>query len=649
MNRALILVLLLLSLLPMTTSFADERLELVSYTWGTIESPMPVRPGYEDVPLTVMVQNLHSYQVIGIYATLVLEPPFHNKTGGNLVSAAYGPVVPPGAAVPLTFRIDVDEDAIPGLYTLRLIVSYYDSVYSEMETSFNLTLPIELPKGLKLVTAEWGSSSQPMKPVPNDKAVPLLLLISNLDSNPVSGVTLDISLPDGFSGPGGERKVSTTISLIQGGQTTYSTFYIDLDKELEPSEYMFNLSITYFDFWHGKYAQEETFDLRVYPKPDLSLSAHETTVYLGSIAKLNLLVKNIGTSKVFDILPNLQTEGLVPISAPSEPLPELPPLSSANFTFSLYAPTNLPSGPVPIGISVSYKDERGVLKSKNIITYITTLSRTSTVKLEPSTTEILYKRMNEVRLKIVNLSEEPMYDAELTLTPPTSVSLFVKEGVGPWKFSYIGPNEDKVITLHVLPLTQTDSVAVVTATLIYKDRQGLTKTHNDALLFRLKGFPDIKLVSWKASPSPAYNGSKLTISGSLLNKGTQQAYYTRIYLEASSPFIAGHLSDKYIGDLPLNSLTPFSLQLGLDKNTAAGTYTLNLVFEYMDVMGNEYRLTWPISVDVVQASQRIEVSTTTQPGLFDLNTMLTIALAALLILALIWGYRRGKREEVEIS
>jgi hypothetical protein len=302
-----------------------------------------------------------------------------------------------------------------------------------------------------------------------------------------------------------------------------------------------------------------------------------------------------------------------------------------------------------MAISVSYKDERGALKSESIITYITTLSRTSTVKLEPSITEILYKRMNEVQLKIVNLSEEPMYDAELTLTPPSSVPLFVKEGVGPWKFSYIGPNEDKVITLHVLPLAQMDSVAVITATLIYKDGQGLTRTHNDALLFRLKGFPDIQLVNWKVSPSPAYNGSKLTISGSLLNQGTQQAYYSRIYLQASPPFIAGQLSDKYIGDLPLNSLTPFSLQLGLGKRAATGTYTVNLVFEYMDVMGNEYRLTWPVSVDVVQATQKVEVGTTPQPSPLNLNTMLTFALAILLILALIWGYRRGKREEVEIS
>jgi hypothetical protein len=649
MKRALILVLLLLSLMPVATSFADERLELVSYTWGTLESPMPVRPGYEDVPLTIMIQNLHSYQVIGIYATLVLEPPFHNRTGGNLVSAAYGPVVPPGAAVPLTFYVDVDEDAVPGLYTLRLNVSYYDSVYSEMETSFNLTLPIEPPKGLKLITAGWGSPSQPMKPVPNDKAVPLFLLILNLDSNPISGVTLELSLPEGFSGPEGERKVNTTIPMIQGGQTAPSTFYLDLDKELEPSKYAFNLSIAYFDFWHVKFTQEETFSLRVYPKPDISLSAEETTVYLGSIAELNLMVRNTGSSKVFDVLPNLQTEGLIPISAPNEPLPELSPLGSANFTFSLYAPTNLPPGPVPMAISVSYKDERGALKSESIITYITTLSRTSTVKLEPSITEILYKRMNEVQLKIVNLSEEPMYDAELTLTPPSSVPLFVKEGVGPWKFSYIGPNEDKVITLHVLPLAQMDSVAVITATLIYKDGQGLTRTHNDALLFRLKGFPDIQLVNWKVSPSPAYNGSKLTISGSLLNQGTQQAYYSRIYLQASPPFIAGQLSDKYIGDLPLNSLTPFSLQLGLGKRAATGTYTVNLVFEYMDVMGNEYRLTWPVSVDVVQATQKVEVGTTPQPSPLNLNTMLTFALAILLILALIWGYRRGKREEVEIS
>ena len=95
MKRALLLV-LLVALSSFAYANAEERLEVVSAFWGTPDQPVDVRPGDEKVPLTLVLQNKYSYMIIGIYAELTLPEGFHNITGGNVASAAFGPSLPPG-------------------------------------------------------------------------------------------------------------------------------------------------------------------------------------------------------------------------------------------------------------------------------------------------------------------------------------------------------------------------------------------------------------------------------------------------------------------------------------------------------------------------------------------------------------------------
>ncbi len=115
---------------------ASFRVEQV--VWGTSsEDQIDVTPGDSDVPLTVYVRNLSNHTIKGIYATLHLEYPFTNTTGG-LEAAAVGEAVHPGEAlqpvsveeVPpatsfyMTFRLNIDQDAKAGSYTYPMTIEY---------------------------------------------------------------------------------------------------------------------------------------------------------------------------------------------------------------------------------------------------------------------------------------------------------------------------------------------------------------------------------------------------------------------------------------------------------------------------------------------------------------------------------------------
>ncbi len=650
MKKSLIFLIALL-LLPCFTANAYERLELVTYTWGTVDNPMDVRPGYSNVPLTALIQNLYSHYITGVYAKLYLPPGFHNSTGGNITYAAYGPSLPPGTAVPLTFTLNVDSDVKPGNYTFYMKVTYYDTVYTEMESEFNLTLKVEEPKGISILNVGWGSPSQPLKPVPNSKSVPLYIWITNLDKKPISGVKLELHLPDGIHGPNGDRNVTSTIPVIEAGQSTYATFLVDIDEDVQAGEKTFNLTVTYRDFWLSEYRQVESFKLKIYPKPDVDLFAKEVSVEQGSIAKLSLTVVNNGDEPVYDVLPSLNAESLIPVRAPTDPLSELSPKTSHTFSFEVYIPSNLPPSTIPVSFTVSYLDSRGLNHVKSILTNVNVLTRSDLISISLSTTEIKYRRENELILTIVNTSDEPIRDLEVRLTLPSSLPIYVREGIGPWKFNYVPPKGNTSITLHVIPFAQTESTAPLTVTLTYRDPNDLSRSEVHTLLTYLKGYPDVELVNLKVSPQPAHNGSKVVISASLLNEGTQQAYYSRVRVEASYPFIVGYTGEKYIGDLPVNSPTPFSFPLYVANDAKPGSYKVSLRFRYTDTLGNEHEKSWSIKIDVttmeVTESHREQ---TIFSLLLSYENLTIVILAILLIITVIWGYKRGKgKEELEIS
>ena len=650
MRKPLILLTILL-LLPCFTVSAYERLELVTYTWGTIDNPMDVRPGYSNVPLTILIQNLYSHYITGVYAKLYLPPGFHNSTGGNITYAAYGPSLPPGSTVPLTFTLNVDSNVKPGSYTFYMKITYYDTVYTEMESEFNLTLKVEEPKGISILSVGWGSPSQPLKPVPNSKSVPLYIWITNLDKKPISGVKLELELPEGIHGPNGDRNVTSTIPVIEAGQSTYATFLVDIDENIQVGEKTFNLTITYHDFWFSEYHQAESFKLKVYPKPDVDLFAEEVSVKQGSIVKLNLTVMNNGDESIYDVLPSLKAESLIPIKVPTDSLSELPPKTSHTFSFEVYVPSNLPPSVIPISFAVSYSDSRGLNNVKSMLTNVNVLTRSDLLKVSLSTTEIRYQRENEVLLTIVNTSNEPLKDLEAQLSLPSSIPMYIKEGRGPWRFSYVSPKSNVSMALHIIPFAQTETTVPITVTVTYRDSNDLSRSEVHTLLIYLKGYTDIELVNLKISPQPAYNGSKVIISASLLNEGTQQAYYSRVKVEASYPFIiVGYPEEKYIGDLPVNSPTPFSFQLYVANDAKPGSYEVNLKFKYTDTLGNKHEETWSIKIDVttVRVTESHREQAVISPFL-SYENLTIIVLVVLLVITIIWGYRRGERkEELEV-
>ena len=134
---------LLFSLISFRTEILQVRCdEYVEFkvsrvAWGdNIDSPIKAYPGDSEVPLTVEVQNLSPDKTIkGVMATLLLDNSSFTDIYGNRNASATGkPTVgevlnptdkiEPKSFFTLTFTLDIDEDAVPGIYEQTMIVKY---------------------------------------------------------------------------------------------------------------------------------------------------------------------------------------------------------------------------------------------------------------------------------------------------------------------------------------------------------------------------------------------------------------------------------------------------------------------------------------------------------------------------------------------
>ena len=119
---------------------------VVDTYWGSSDSKINAAPGDTNIPLIVTIQNIGNTTVTGLSETLILNPPFTNMSGGQLVKSFYEGSISPGSTGSAQFFLNIGQEAAPGEYVLAMRVDYLAIVSGVGQTLYIAqTTEIEVP------------------------------------------------------------------------------------------------------------------------------------------------------------------------------------------------------------------------------------------------------------------------------------------------------------------------------------------------------------------------------------------------------------------------------------------------------------------------------------------------------------------------
>jgi len=477
----------------------------------------------------------------------------------------------------------------------------------------------------QLVNYTWGSIGTPIYATPGMINVPFTVQFNSTSNISYGELTL----------------TSTPITSSTGSEYAYAaptgggylTFYLNIPTNATPGSYSASLLV----ILSGSGSTSRTLDLVINAPVSINVSAPSSILAAGGSTSFPVEITNRGNSSIYGLSVTPASPYVQLVSGNTSSLGYLTPNETATFTYDIYAPNGLALGLYPVSIDVTYSMNTG--QAPTNVVYYTYLAVTSVQGVSASLTPsiLYYQRNNSMVLTLTNNADHALNDVIVNLD--TGASLYIKQGAGPFNLSAIPAGGSSSITLNIIP-TSAQATATVPITVEASYKVGnITQFSSFDYNVLLTGDIVVSL-SNVAISGAAYNGTTLTISGSLLNSGTEEAYYGTLYVNGQ---IAQAAPSTYIGDLPTDSPTPFSASFTIPSDAISGTYTLTLVYVYQDSLGNTYNITYPLHLSVISGIQPVQ--RTPQKLNYALYTLIAILVVLVLVIVYLIRRRRSRSKQ----
>ena len=261
-------------------------------------------------------------------------------------------------------------------------------------------------------------------------------------------------------------------------------------------------------------------------------------------------------------------------------------------------------------------------------------------------------------LRITNIGESAINDLEIELSTSSSVlslvsidSNMVNVGDNLMKIGLLEPNGSIDIELKInVPEDSVDIKSNLRLDVNY-DYLGIYRTEARNIDLTVRGIIDLSLVELTVKPEPTMSGSKIIITGSILNSGSITA--KAVTVNVLNPSVLSIMSSTtFIGDVDEGSQAPFSLTANLNDNLSDGVYELDVEIGYKDDRGIWQILTEKVNVHVSNDASLYSDMTDTESSSnpmsmlsIDPTVLVIIIILIILLLIIIRRRRRNKREQ----
>src|SRR3989338_9196362 len=191
-----------------------------------------------------------------------------------------------------TFRVKVNNNAIPGNYELKFNFQYVkDGIPESASFIHRFMLPVKR-EGIILGIASTVTNPTAIRP--GDDFVEITTYIENSGSKSAKSIEAKLSVPDELehSYSDNNRK---WIGKLSPNESKQVSFFINIDENADSEQFTLNLDLNYEDLDNNDYTKKLSFPLLVKERPNIEVVDVKGEGKAGSKITLEVALKNTGT------------------------------------------------------------------------------------------------------------------------------------------------------------------------------------------------------------------------------------------------------------------------------------------------------------------------------------------------------------------
>ncbi len=670
------------------------RIKPVEWYWGT-QTPITVFGGDRNAPLTVIVYNPDRYSASGVLVKII---PL-NSSVKTLSNTSYCGTIPSAGTCTSVFHIDLGN-ASNGVVYFNVIVEYLFTVYGA-HFDYKLQYPVSLRieeyaggKGLEIVGYGW-SNNWPVYPYTENATFQVTL--SNRWPYQVSGITLQLVLPDGFKEVYG-KNLTYIAGPIQSLASFTASFTINVG-DVEPGIYKAKLLVDYVVDAGGprlRAHEEHTVDIIVnnlknaltlldptWVSGSPELGSYGVTLRIrirdnsipninGPILEVQLppgIYCSINNDTRVKLAPSTIEVGITPLlgqgraTATSQPnvqeiLSVLTGLqqTSGQVVSQSFSKGNILSFTIPLNILVkrtgvyyanitlNFVDHWGNVRRVNFTLPLRILGSAKIIEVNtPSYIRVINGTSN-LTIELVNRGSAPVYNVYVYFIPKSPLALPADAT------KYIDkllPGEPVNVSfeLRYNPMSvsygaggtavQYSSLPIMLA-ILYRDATGHQYMLNTSTTVLLEPFIDVRFAK---DVKAEQRGGILVVSGTLINYGLSSARSVEVRVIAGN-----HVASSFIGDIDPASESAFRVELQLEKSVGS----VRVEALYRDEYNVQHITAENLSVTTIELN--VTTTTTATTGIMTSTHIAVIGVvAAFLAIVAFMIYRYFKKHTHEIE
>lgn len=487
----------------------------------------------------------------------------------------------------------------------------------------------------------WGSIANPVEAKPGDMNVPLTVMLQYLGTQVATTVHAWLEFPKGFTDVNGISNASAYTGNIAPNAYFSLVFNVNINTNTRIGNYTMILDI----YWGTtqsilQYAYHEADFVQVALEGDVDLVFSVQPVFLnaGQVNTILLNLSNHGSGSAYQVIPSISTSQGVALLNQLPKLSRLNAQATVTMNIDAFIPATLSSYSMPL--TVTYKD--AYLNSRSLTTSVGFVVQTinSIISVNVTPTTLVAGKVNNLTITVANNGAAPLTGLSITFGFPSSQVTWLQPTMVQEQTLDPGHNLTFTATVYDPPLTITSTSLQIT--MKYYDSIGVLTQDIRNIGMLSQGFIELKTTDYSTIPQQPSPGQIFSLTATVTNVGTITASAMTAVASLPQGFTTFGFQSLFIGDVPVNTPTTFTLSLLVSNGTKEGTYQIPVSLTYLDNLRKPSLVTFSFPVTIVKGSTNAG-STPSQGSPLILRIVELVLVGSVVFVVGFFLGRRGRR------